>query len=133
MRSKAKTITKVIIGFEIITFILLVSGFFRYPIECFILIVIVLYDLKRRADVVTIEDDKITIKNWISFERRTYLLNSFDKAVLHFDENSSFGKEDIYLLKDEIIFGRVAGRNYENLRPLMAEINKAKVKTELNQ
>ncbi len=133
MRSKAKTITKVIIGFEIVTFILLVSGFFRYPVECFVLIVILLYDLKRRADVVTIENDKITIKNWISFERKTYSFNSFDKAVLHFDENSAFGKEDIYLLKDEIIFSRVAGRNYENLRSLIEEINKAKLKTELSQ
>lgn len=133
MRSKAKTITKVIIGLEIITFILLVLSFFRYPLECFVLIVILLYDLKRRADVVTIENDKITIKNWISFERKTYSLNSFDKAVLHFDENSSFGKEDIYLLKDEIIFSRVAGRNYKNLRSLMEEINKAKLKAELNQ
>lgn len=133
MRSKAKTSTKVIIGLEIVSFTLLVSGFFRYPMECFILIVILLYDLKRRADVVTIENDKVIIKNWISFERKTYPLNSFDKAVLHFDENSSFGKEDIYLLKDEIIFSRVAGRNYENLRSLMDEINKAKLKTGLNQ
>lgn len=131
MRSKAKTITKVIIGFEIIFFILLLLVFFRYPLECFVLIVILLYDLKRRADVVIIENDKIIIKNWISFERKTYSLNSFDKAVLHFDENSSFGKEDIYLLKDEIIFSRVAGKNFENLRSLMEEINK--VKAELNQ
>lgn len=133
MRSKAKTSTKVIIGFEIVLFILLVSGFFRYPLECFVLIVILLYDLKRRADVVIIENDRIIIKNWISFERRTYSLNSFDKAVLHFDENSSFGKEDVYLLKNEVIFSRVAGKNFENLRSLVEEINKAKLKTESNQ
>ena len=118
-----------IIGLETIVFFILLYAFFRIPLESFILIVLILYDLKSRADLLIIDASGITIKNWLTFEKRSYLYSEFDKVVIHLDPIENFGRHNIYLLKSDTIFSKLSGRNFDNLDDLMAEIEKRKAES----
>jgi len=113
MNSNVKTRSKVIIVLEACALLFLVYAFFVTPFISFVLFLLVLYDLKSRADRLIVDDKGITIKNWLTFEKRNYFYAEFDKVV-------------IYLLKDDIIFSKVSGRNFDNLNALMDEIEKRK-------
>ena len=127
MKSKIKKRTKVIIALEALAFAFFAYNLFVYPITSFVLIVLILYDLKSRADSLIIDIEGITIKNWLSSEKRNYNYRQFDKMVIHFDPIESFGRQDIYLLKDDVIFSKLSGRNFENLDELMNEIERRKI------
>ncbi len=129
MRSRAKVRTKVIIAMETIAFFILLYTFFIRPLESFILIVLILYDLRSKADILIIDSTGITVKNWLTFEKRNYLYSEFDKVVIHRDPIENFGRHNIYLLKGETIFNKLSGRNFDNLDDLMTEIEKRKTES----
>jgi len=119
----------VIIAVETIAFLILLYVFFLRPLESFILIVLILYDLKSKADLVIIDSSGITIKNWLTFEKRNYLYSEFDKVVIHRDPIENFGRHNMYLLKGDTIFSKLSGRNFDNLDDLRTEIEKRKTES----
>jgi hypothetical protein len=51
--------------------------------------------------------------------------------VIHFDPIVSLGRQDIYLLKGDVIFGKLSGQNFENLDELMDEVERRKISAKL--
>ncbi|MBL7870619.1 MAG: hypothetical protein JNM78_03335 [Cyclobacteriaceae bacterium] len=132
MKSRIKAITKVIIALEAMAFFILLYTFFLMPIVSFILIVLILYDLRSRADMLIISADGIIIRNWLTFEKRRYSYDDFDRVVMHMDPLEQFGRYNLYFLKRDIIFNKIAGRNFSNLDEMIIEIERRKMENDRN-
>jgi len=129
MKSRHRTRTKLLIGLEIFLLILLLISVFinsDYAMTYLVFAVLLLYNLKAMTETVTIDKDGITIDNWFTSEKRKYNFDQFDTVVRYIDPIETLGRLDLYLLKDNVIFCKIRGRNYDNLDDLIIEIEKLK-------
>ena len=129
MKSRHRTRTKLLIGLEIFLLILLLISVFinsDYAMTYLVFAVLLLYNLKAMTETVTIDKDGITIDNWFTIEKRKYNFDQFDTVVRYIDPIETLGRLDLYLLKDNVIFCKIRGRNYDNLDDLIIEIEKLK-------
>lgn len=124
MKSKYRLQTKVWIGVELVLLPLLLFYLFISPQIAVIFLVITLYDLKSRCDIILLDENGVTIKNWFTMEKVRYEYYEFDRMVKYLDPIETLGRLRIYLLKDAIIFCKINGHNYENLNELIFEINR---------
>jgi len=131
MKSKYTTRTKVLIGLEILTLLFLFFSFYLLPENAFvygILIILLLYNLRSKTEIVSIDKDGIVVNNWLTTEKRKYNFDQFDKVVKYIDPIETLGRLNLYLLSDNVIFCKIKGRNYMNLDDLIMEIERLKRK-----
>jgi len=126
MKSRTRLKARIFIGLEIVCIGLLIRMLFIEPVPSFILILLIFYDLKSKADSLTINNNGITKKNWLTFEKTFYSFSEFDKIVVYQDPMETMVRNNIFLLKDDIVFSKVSGRNFENLTELRDEIHRLK-------
>lgn len=132
MKSIHNTKTKIFIGLELLLIVMLAAGMIanvEAALLNVILIVLLLYNLKSKSESITIDDNGITIKNWITIEKRSYRFEQFDTAVKYIDSIETLGRLDMYLLKDNIIFCKIRGKNFKNFNELFLALEERKIRS----
>lgn len=132
MKSIHNTKTKIFIGLELLLIVMLAAGMIANVEAALlnaILIVLLLYNLKSKSESITIDDNGITIKNWITIEKRSYRFEQFDTAVKYIDSIETLGRLDMYLLKDNIIFCKIRGKNFKNFNELFLALEERKIRS----
>lgn len=132
MKSIHNTKTKIFIGLELLLIVMLAAGMIanvEAALLNVILIVLLLYNLKSKSESITIDDNGITIKNWITIEKRSYRFEQFNTAVKYIDSIETLGRLDMYLLKDNIIFCKIRGKNFKNFNELFLALEERKIRS----
>jgi hypothetical protein len=127
MKSKLKTRIKILIILEIALFALFLFVWFVNPIVSTVVLILLLYDLKRKADRIQITHEGISIYNTLSFERRFFQWTEIDQVVIYLDTLENFGKHTIFIRRGNILLCKVAGSNYENLMEMLVDIEQKQI------
>ncbi|MFN7493199.1 MAG: hypothetical protein ACK5RG_09810 [Cyclobacteriaceae bacterium] len=128
MKSQLNRKTKILIGLETITFIGFMLYWFINPILSTILLILLLYDLKSKADRVIVTDDGIVVSNWLTSQKRHFSWRQFDQIVVYFDILDPFNRHNLFIRKGSMLVCKVDGKNFTNLPYLLIEIERKRLK-----
>jgi hypothetical protein len=128
MKSQLNRKTKILIGLETITFIGFMLYWFINPILSTILLILLLYDLKSKADRVIVTDDGIVVSNWLTSQKRHFSWRQFDQIVVYFDILDAFNRHNLFIRKGSMLVCKVECKNFTNLPYLLIEIERKRLK-----
>lgn len=94
-----------------------------------ILIILFMYNLKSRSETITISEDGIIIRNYFTFDKKTYTFDDIDDIVKVQNEMDNLDGMSLYLRRGDNIFGRIRALNYQNIEEIVAAIRSKKSRT----
>ncbi len=101
---------------------------FINPILSTILLILLLYDLKSKADRVIVTDDGIVVSNWLTSQKRHFSWRQFDQIVVYFDILDAFNRHNLFIRKGSMLVCKVECKNFTNLPYLLIEIERKRLK-----
>jgi len=129
VKSKHRTSVKIWIAIKLILLVLSFLSLFQHPDQMalfFVFLVLLMYNLKSRSETITINDDGIIIRNYFTFDKKTYTFDDLDDIVKVQNEMDNLDGMSLYLRKGDKIFGKIRALNYQNVEEMVTEIRSRK-------